>query len=176
MAAHIALMNVAAPLAAAFLAVHLLAPLTAFPVSALWIAATLQIALLWIWHAPALQHAAMQSHSLQMAMHGTLFVAALAVWWSLLSLPHKSRWQGIAALLLTGKLACLLSALLIFAPRLLHGGPTAPIPLEDQHLAGLLMITACPLSYVVAAVVLAAQIIGGLGRTSNTPHVAAAVR
>lgn len=67
------------------------------------------------------------------------------------------------ALLLTGKLACLLGALLIFAPRelyRLHGLPS----LEDQQLAGLLMITACPLSYVVAGVAMAAQAIGDLER------------
>ena len=32
--------------------------------------------------------------------------------------------------------------------------------LDDQHLAGLLMITACPLSYLVAAVIITVQLIG----------------
>jgi cytochrome c oxidase assembly factor CtaG len=40
--------------------------------------------------------------------------------------------------------------------------------LTDQQLAGLLMITACPLSYVLAGVVLAAQMMRDLARTSGT--------
>jgi putative membrane protein len=35
----------------------------------------------------------------------------------------------------------------------------APAGLADQQLAGLLMVAACPLSYLVAAVIVAAQII-----------------
>jgi putative membrane protein len=177
MAVHIALMNAAAPLAAVLLAGRLPAlPTAASPAGVLWITTTLQIALLWIWHAPSLQHAAMQSQPLQMLMHGTLFVAAAAFWCALLRLPHEVRWQAIPALLLTGKLACLLSALLIFAPRLLHGGSTAHVSLEDQQLAGLLMITACPLSYVTAGVILAAQIIGGQGKTPDASRTVAAAR
>ena len=156
MAAHIALMNVAAPLAAIRLAGRL--PPLVRPATMLWAATVTQIALLWIWHAPSLQQAAMHAPALQGFMHATLLLAALAFWCVLISLPPVSRWQGIAALLLTGKLACLLSALMIFAPRLLHGAPHGAT-LEDQQLAGLLMITACPLSYIVAAVVVAAQIV-----------------
>jgi putative membrane protein len=33
-------------------------------------------------------------------------------------------------------------------------GSAAPIDLADQQLAGLLMITACPLTYLLAAIVL----------------------
>ena len=54
-------------------------------------------------------------------------------------------------------------ALLIFAPRTLYH-----LALDDQQLAGLLMITVCPLSYLVAAVVLAVQWIGP--GTSETPR------
>jgi putative membrane protein len=98
-----------------------------------------------------------------------LFVVATAFWVSLLTVTLASRWQSIPALLLTGKLACLLAALLVFAPRTLYSAAgdlahaahqAATIgPLDDQHLAGLLMITACPLSYLVAAVIIASQLI-----------------
>jgi putative membrane protein len=65
-----------------------------------------------------------------------------------------ARLRGkVAALLLTGKLFCLYAVLLTFAPRVLYGD-AARIDLADQQLAGLLMITACPLTYVLAAVVL----------------------
>jgi putative membrane protein len=41
--------------------------------------------------------------------------------------------------------------------------------LSDQQLAGLLMIAACPLSYLTAGVVLAAQMLADLGSTSGSP-------
>ena len=170
MAMHIALMNVAAPLCAILVA---RSPSRAGHATTLWAAAAVQIVLLWMWHAPPLQRAAMDSHGLQAVMHGTLFLAALAFWSSLLRLAPASRWQAIPALLVTGKLACLLSALLIFAPRLLFEMPAhhGVVSLSDQQLAGLLMITACPLSYIVAGVVFAAQTIGNLGRTAGAaPH------
>jgi putative membrane protein len=102
-----------------------------------------------------------------MALHGVLFLAALSFWFTLLTIAAAARWQTIPALLLTGKLACLLAALLIFAPRtlyesaahLVHGSGHLPA-LDDQHLAGLLMITACPLSYLVGAVIITVQLIG----------------
>jgi putative membrane protein len=61
--------------------------------------------------------------------------------------------------------------LLIFAPRLLyklpmqaHAGHAAwPLTgMEDQQLAGLIMVSACPLSYVLAGVIAAAQMLHGL--------------
>jgi putative membrane protein len=71
--------------------------------------------------------------------------------------------------MLTAKLVCLLAAILIFAPRVLYGATghlmhvgeqwSAAQELSDQHIAGLLMIAACPLSYLVAAVVITAQLI-----------------
>jgi putative membrane protein len=55
-----------------------------------------------------------------------------------------------------------LSVLLTFAsyplyPVMAHHGLQAPDPLADQQLAGLLMLVACPLSYLVAAVVVASN-------------------
>ena len=162
MALHIAAMNVAAPVLAAALS-------TRFPSvfghpRTLWAASAAQIVLLWAWHVPSLQQAAMMSHVLQLAMQTTLTISALVFWSAIIVIPEKKRWQAIAALLITGKLACLLSALMIFSPRILyqtagHGG----LHLDDQQLAGLLMITACPLSYLVAAVVIAARMIGRIG-------------
>ena len=88
---------------------------------------------------------------------------ALSFWMLLLSLPDARRWHALPALLLTGKLVCLLAALLVFAPRALYGAGHAHGPLiaalDDQHLAGLLMIAACPLSYLVAAVVITVQLL-----------------
>ena len=65
------------------------------------------------------------------------------------------------ALMVSAKLFCLLGILMILAPRALYAGHHgAAIDLADQHLAGLLMITACPLTYLALATFLAARWIG----------------
>jgi putative membrane protein len=166
MAIHIAMMSVAAPLAAAALAAKL--PEFFARPRLLWAATAAQLALLWGWHIPFAQQAALASHALQAVMHSTLLLSSFCFWSSVVRLPATSQWQAIAALLLTGKLACLLSALLIFSPRLLYEAADHVMLLDDQQLAGLLMITACPLSYLIAAIVIATQLIRRLAETSNS--------
>jgi putative membrane protein len=97
-------------------------------------------------------------------MHVSFLAAALWFWLAVLSDRSTMRWRALFALLITGKLFCLLGALLVFAPRLLYGGIAAHGPLAgddgalaDQHLAGLMMLAVCPLTYVLAGVVIAAQ-------------------
>ena len=48
-----------------------------------------------------------------------------------------------------------------------HAMTFGNVTLSDQHLAGLLMVAACPLSYVLTAIVLAAQTTSGLERTHS---------
>jgi putative membrane protein len=85
-------------------------------------------------------------------------------------------------LLVTGKLFCLLGALLVFAPRslyLLQNGHEAhfgPITIEDQQLAGLLMLLACPLSYLLAGVVIASRAIFALDAASSLAPSTTSVR
>ena len=162
MALHIAAMNIAAPLTAALLVKRLPGWIERHRV--LWLSAATQLLLLWAWHAPAVQNAAAGSHTYHGAAYTTLFLSSFAFWSAILRLQESSAWQAIAALLLTGKLACLLSALLIFSPRALYNMPVHH--LDDQQLAGLLMITACPLSYLIAAVLLASRLINGLAQGS----------
>jgi putative membrane protein len=165
MALHILAMNVVAPIAAIPLIGRIGSG--AMRPGVLALSAVAQLALLWAWHAPAVQLAASGHPAAHFALAALLFLAALTFWTVLLALHARQRWRSVVALLLTGKAACLLGGLLIFAPRDLYGIPgldlvfcsTGPSSLEDQHLAGLLMITACPLSYVVAGVVVAAQML-----------------
>ena len=164
---HIVSMNVVAPVLAAFIATR--GGLINVRVSLFWTAAILQIVLLWVWHAPAVYNAITDLPAMQFALHVLLLLAALLFWTSLVTLSGARRWQAIPALLVTAKLVCLLAALLIFAPRALYGTAghaahlTERLPgwhaLDDQHLAGLLMIAACPLSYLVPAVIIAVQLI-----------------
>ncbi len=167
MVLHLGVMNVAAPL----LALGLSRPLAVPP----WMSAGLQMALLWAWHLPAVQQAAAGQPLLQAGMLGLLGLAALAFWSAIVRSVGDGRWTALAVLLVTGKLACLLGAVLILAPRDLYGlpglalalcaaGPSTP---ADQHLAGLLMVTACPLSYLVAGVALAARALADLDTASG---------
>lgn len=159
MAAHILAMNVVAPV----LAVIALARRKGLPggASLLWLATVVQIAMLWVWHAPIAQNLVLHSSGAMIVAHLALLLAATAFWAFLLSLQGSSRWQAIPALLLTGKLVCLLAVLLVFAPRAIYDSANhAAHGLGDQHLAGLLMLAACPLSYLVAAVVITVDLIG----------------
>ena len=164
MAMHIALMNVAAPMAAIALAKRL-RPLAA---AAFWSAATLQIGALWFWHLPAVQAAA-TSPGGALLMHSSLFAVALMFWIGVLQMRGPGRWQAILGLIVTGKLSCLLAALLIFSPRFIYTSHHHATSLADQQLAGLLMITACPVSYVLAGIVIAASMAGVLPVSKHTP-------
>jgi putative membrane protein len=169
-------MNVAAPLAALWLTRRppSRARVWAVP-SVLWIATLWQLAMLWVAHSPAVHHGALIAPLGTIALHGLLFGAALAFWLAVAE-ATAHRWQAMLALLVSGKLACLLGVLLVFAPRPLfasavghaaHAGEEAL--LADQQLAGLLMIAACPLSYVLTAVVLVVQVVNGLDKASTRP-------
>lgn len=157
MAIHIASMNVVAPVAAIAL-VKRLRPLSG---AAFWSIATLQIAALWFWHLPAVQAAA-ASYAGALLMHGSLFAVALMFWTGVLQMRGPGRWQAILGLIITGKLSCLLAALLIFSPRFLYTSHHHVTSIEDQQLAGLLMITACPVSYVLAGIMIAVSMAGVL--------------
>lgn len=163
---HLVLMNVLAPLLALVIADRL----GRLRLGGIWLVGLAQMLLLWVWHAPAMQQAAAGSAAVQLGLLILLAVVAVTFWSSVIVVGTGSGWGALAALMLTGKLACLLGALMIFAPRDLYGVPglvlalcsTGPSTLADQQLAGLLMITACPLSYLVAGVILAAQLMSRL--------------
>lgn len=178
MAAHILAMNVVAPVLVLLLPARAVRRLALVPVEMvpgtggtgrlLALATVLQLALLWGWHAPAVFAAATASAGLMVLMHLSLIAAALWFWSAVVAADRAGDWAPLGALLITGKLFCLLGLLLAFAPRALYataafiqscfaaGGATGVSPpVADQQLAGLLMLTACPLVYVTAAVVIA---------------------
>lgn len=177
---HLAVMNVLAPLVALAFARRLAHSST----NPIWAAGLIQMLLLWGWHAPALQQAMSTSSALQLVPLLLLAAAAVFFWSAVIAAGTRFGWSALAALMLTGKFACLLGALLIFAPRDLYGLPglvlvlctTGPSTLADQQLAGLLMITACPLSYLVAGVILAARMLGRIDGARVDGDVAARPR
>lgn len=177
---HLAVMNLLAPLVALLLARRFARP----GPNLVWTTGLMQMLLLWTWHAPALQQASAASAVLQLVPLLLLGASAILFWSGVIASGTRTGWSALAALLLTGKFACLLGALLIFAPRDLYGLPelvllactTGPSSLADQQLAGLLMITACPLSYLVAGVILAAQMLGRIDTCRADGDVAARSR
>lgn len=161
MLAHIVLMSVVAPLIATLWSRA--AASVRWPGPMLWAATVVQVVVLWLWHLPAAHHLAAASPAGALAMHASLLAAAIFFWLCVIRIAPSQQWQAILALMLTGKLVCLLAGLLVFAPRALfhhHGGAGAA--LADQQLAGLLMIVACPASYVLAGVLLAIRFLGVL--------------
>jgi putative membrane protein len=166
---HIATMNIAAPVAAALLMGHLN---LRGGRGVLAVATAAQLAVLWAWHSPPVL--ASPSLPLHLALQGLLFGAALLFWTAILATARDRCWSPLGALLGTGKLACLIGALLVFAPRPIYASiglcTSSPASLDDQHLAGLLMLTACPLSYLIAGVVLASHLILGAEGASTDDH------
>lgn len=174
MALHIATMNVIAPFVAVWIIAAGWLRQSTGRSSTLWAATLLQMALLWAWHSPSIQYATHASLILALGLHAALLLAAIVFWGAIIA--NANRWQSILALLLSGKLACLIGALLVFSPRLLYAaicyGQAANVDaaaaLADQHLAGLLMLAACPLSYILAAIVLTTQEIASLPALAET--------
>lgn len=156
MTIHIALMTVAAPVLASLLLKLRYASAKSGSGSTLFAATGLQIAFLFAWHSPLAIGFTMKGQTGALLMSVTLLGSALWFWLTIFKQTREHLWRAVIALLLTGKLFCLIAIVLIFAPRALYAvaASNMTIELADQQLAGLLMVTVCPISYVLAAVVL----------------------
>jgi putative membrane protein len=105
---------------------------------------------MWFWHVPALYNAALERPMVHTLEHLSFGAAGLLYWWHLLS-PIRSRLRltGLGPVLYmasTKLLVGFLGILLAFSPTLLFtfydaGGATrwGLSPLDDQHVAGLIM-------------------------------------
>lgn len=129
----------------------------------LWPWATaLQLAMIWGWHTPSALNTAMANPFLMVVMHVSLATSAALFWGAIAAMPRSEQWRAALALLITGKLFCLLGALMVFAPNALFSMPGSPMlrpadGITDQQMAGMIMLVACPLSYVTAGIVLAGR-------------------
>jgi putative membrane protein len=138
----------------------------------IWAAATelrtatlLHIAVLWIWHLPALFTAALDSEPVHIAQHLSFFLSAVCFWEACWSRHVRRAGQGEASvmLFLVSLQAGFLGALLTFSGRLWYpseygaGGALGSAAIEDQQLAGLIMwIPAC-FAYVVGGLIVAGR-------------------
>ena len=134
----------------------------------------LHTAALWAWHAPRLYEGAVRHESLHALEHASFFLTALLFWWVLVGRGARRRLGfGVAILyLFTASLqSVLLGALLTLARQpwyQVHFGTTAPwglTPLEDQHLAGLIMWVPAGLIYLAALV---PRVLDALGERPTT--------
>ncbi len=141
------------------------------PVSATWTVLTLPLmawavhaVAVWLWHAPSLYQATLGSEWVHTLQHASFLVTALLFWWALLHgrEGRLGRPAAVIYLFTTAGHTSLLGALLTFSPRLWYPlydsttGPWGLTPLEDQQLAGVIMWVPAGLSYLVAALALAA--------------------
>lgn len=155
MLVHLGLMAVLAPLAASWMQRHgWQIPGVKRGGFLMW-ATIAQLLLFFLWHSPAVMTRMMVSPALAATMYLALWLAAAAFWSSIFEHTCDHVWRPVVALLLTGKLFCLVALILVFAPRVLYSSPNFhSFDLADQQLAGLLMIAICPLTYVLTAILL----------------------
>lgn len=177
MGGHFLLMNLLTPLLALAAAIGFgaRAKLTGL---VLFAATTVQLALLWAWHFPDALAFAHAVPGMAVLMQASLAAAAFAFWLAVFSERGRNRWRAVLALAITGKLFCLLGVLIVFAPRPLYAAlmaghsPAAPdAMLADQHLAGLIMLAVCPLTYVAAGVAISARWLWELADDARAPAV-----
>jgi putative membrane protein len=186
MLVHIALMSLLAPAVALQLWQPLRRRGARFPLMLLLGAAALQIVVFAAWHSPPGLAAGMATRFSGAVMQFSLLMVATLFWLAVLLGPGCNRWGAVFALLVTGKVFCLIGALMVFAPRLLFGHDFAPIDpaagvrlaneLADQQLAGLLMLTACPLTYVLVSVAIVCGWLFHANPTQSAPILSLAAK
>jgi cytochrome c oxidase assembly factor CtaG len=109
------------------------------------VATIVQAVILVAWHMPALFDRALESEAWHVAQHLSFLGSALLFWWAM---ANGRGGQGVAAICLfaTSLVGGLLGALMSFSASPWYRGyaamgmtPLGMDPVEDQHLAGLLM-------------------------------------
>jgi putative membrane protein len=157
MAAHMAVVAIAAPLLALGLAGSTWDPVgrwpRAFPPLA---ASVVELIVVWAWHTPVLHALARQQAWALGIEQASFLTAGLYLWISVLGgAADQRRGVGIVALLLTAMHMTLLGALLALAPRPLfeavHAVPGLSA-VDDQHLGGAVMLVLGAAAYLIAGI------------------------
>jgi putative membrane protein len=172
MTMHMLVVAVAAPLLALGAAGTRLDPARRWPGLFAPIPVSLvELVVVWVWHAPALHHAA-RSHGIAFIIEQATFLAAgLALWISVFGgdrprSPNRTG-AGIVALLLTSMHMTLLGALLALSPRALYAHGIATHALDDQHLGGAIMLVVGGASYLAGGVALTVSLFRGAARAAE---------
>lgn len=144
-------------------------PLTAWALHAL---------ALWIWHVPQLFEAALHNEAVHVLQHASFLGTALLFWWTAIGSDPRSRTKAfaMASLFTTMMHTSALGALLTFAASPWYASYAATTaafglsPVEDQQLGGLVMWVPGGLAYLIAGLVVVAQL---LARPAVNPASAA---
>ena len=123
------------------------------------IASLVDLVIVWVWHMPALHHAARLRWDAAVAEQGAFLCAGLWLWVAILGGGPERRaavaGQSVVALVLTFAHMTMLGALLALAPRALFMHPRfalQPMALADQQMGGALMLAVSAVAYVGAGV------------------------
>lgn len=162
MAVHMLLVALVAPVAALAIAHSRFDPVRRAPA---WfpalVAAMIEFAAVWAWHAPALHVAARHDLAMLLAERATFLAAALYLWLSILGGGREARRgraaAGVIALVLTFAHMTMLGALIALTPRDLYGHGAGG--LVDQQGGGALMIAAGTVAYLGAALWLSREML-----------------
>jgi putative membrane protein len=172
MTMHMAVVAVAAPLLAIGLAGGRFDPVLRTPTLFSPIPASLvELVVVWLWHAPAMHHAARQAPLVRVLEQATFLATGLLLWLSVLGGDRAVResrlGSGVLALLLTSMHMTLLGALLALPPRPLyvHDGHDMTHALADQHWGGAIMLVVGGVVYLAGGVWLSARL---LNRRANS--------
>lgn len=131
-------------------------------------ASILELIVVWVWHAPALHHAARQEPAGLVMEQGTFLLSGLFVWLAAFGGDPSHRGNrtaaGVVGLLLTSMHMTLLGALLALATRPLYAhahGLAGLTPLDDQHLGGAIMLLVGGISYLLGGLWLTVGLLRG---------------
>ena len=164
MTMHIAVVAVAAPLLALAMAGTRTDPVGVMPALAAPIPASMaELVVVWVWHVPALHHAARTATAAFVIEQGSFIVAGMLLWIAAIGGTREQRrlraGSGVVALLFTSMHMTLLGALFALANRPLFGHAPAlgaSPAVADQQLGGVIMLLVGGASYLI----------GGLGLTA----------
>ena len=137
----------------------------------LWVALVLMGVAMFSWHTPRLYELALASSSWHEFEHACFFVASLIFWWPVVqpwpSRAQAPRWAVVPYLLVGDLQNTILSAILVFADRVLYPS-YARMPrlfglsaLQDQSASGAIMWVVGSLAFVVPAVVIGMHCLSG---------------
>jgi putative membrane protein len=132
--------------------------------TAVALATALHGLVIWAWHAPVLYQAALEDDLVHWLEHLTMLGSAVLFWWSAISGGRGQalgRGAGVAALFLAMLHTGFMGILITLAPQPLYEGYLTVAPfgltaLEDQQLAGIVMLVPGGLAYLLGGLALLA--------------------
>jgi putative membrane protein len=140
------------------------------------LATALHGATIWLWHAPGLYEAALRHPFSHWLEHLTMLATGVVFWWSCFESRRRSplgHGAGVAALFLTMLHTGVLGILITLAGQPLYAtyGGMQPVtglsPLEDQQVAGIIMLLPGSIAYVGAGLALLAAWLRSAGGASR---------